>query len=97
VNTSSSDSESDAEPDSDAPRGVVTAVNKKRKRSRVKKAKVCKTPDPSLPLTPTNITEALHGPQQAEWAAALDHEMDRLKERNTFKVCSSVDQLNDKL
>jgi hypothetical protein len=23
--------------------------------------------------------------------------MDRLKERNTFEVCSSVDQVNDKL
>jgi hypothetical protein len=36
VNTSSSDSESDTEPCSDAPRGLVTAVNKKRKRSGVK-------------------------------------------------------------
>jgi hypothetical protein len=79
-------------------RGLVTAVNKKRQRSRVKfkKAKVSKTLDPSLPPTPTNITEALHDPQRAEWAAALDHEMDKLKGRNTFKVCSSVDQ-NDKL
>jgi hypothetical protein len=97
VNASSSDSESDAEPCSDTPRGLVTAVNKKRKRRRVKfkKAKVSKTLDPSLPPTPTNITESLHGAQRAEWAAALDHEMDRLKERNTFEVCSSVDQLND--
>jgi hypothetical protein len=39
----------------------------------------------------------LNGPQGAEWAAALDHEMDRLKERNTFEVCSNVDQVNDKL
>jgi hypothetical protein len=99
VITSPSDSESDAEPGSDAPRGLVTAVNKKWKRPRVKfkKARVSKTRDPSLPPTPTNITEALHGPQRAEWAAALDHEMDRLKERNTFEVCKSVDQLNDKL
>jgi hypothetical protein len=34
--------------------------------------------------------------KRAEWAAALDHEIDRLKERNTFEVCSSVDQLNNK-
>jgi hypothetical protein len=44
-----------------------------------------------------NITKTLNGPQWNEWAAALDHEIDRLKERNTFEVCSSVDQLNDKL
>jgi hypothetical protein len=90
VNASSSHSKSDTEPDSDAPRGLVTAGNKKWKRPRVKfkKARVSKTLDPSLPPTPTNITEALHGPQRAEWAAALDHEMDR---------CSSVDQLNHKL
>jgi hypothetical protein len=31
VNASSSDSEYEAEPSSDAPRGLVTAVNKKRK------------------------------------------------------------------
>jgi hypothetical protein len=36
VNASSEDSGSDAEPCSDAPRGLVTAVNKKRKRPRVK-------------------------------------------------------------
>jgi hypothetical protein len=36
VNTSSSDSESDVEPSSDAPRGLVTAVDKKWKRPRVK-------------------------------------------------------------
>ena len=84
VNTSPSDSESDAEPCSDAPRGLVTAVNKKLKRPRVKfkKAKVSKTLDPSLPPTPTNITEALHGPQRTDWAAALDNEIDKLKERN---------------
>jgi hypothetical protein len=72
VNASSSDSESDAEPCSDAPRGLVTAVNKKRKRPRVKfkKAEVSKTLDPSLPPNPTNITEALHGPQRTEWAVA---------------------------
>jgi hypothetical protein len=68
VNASSSDAESDTEPSSDATRGIVTAVNKKRKRPRVKfkKTKVSKTLDPSLPPTPTNITEALHGPQRAE-------------------------------
>jgi hypothetical protein len=99
VNASSSDSKSDAEPCSDAPRGLVTAVNKKRKKPQVKfkKAKVCKTLDPSLPLTSTNTTEALHGPQRAKWAAALNHEMNRLKERNTFEVCSNFDQVNDKL
>jgi hypothetical protein len=61
VNASLSDSEFDVEPSSNAPRGLVTAVNKKRKGPRVKfkKAKVCKTLDPSLPPTPTNITEAL--------------------------------------
>jgi hypothetical protein len=36
VNASSSNSEFDVEPNSDAPRGLVTAVNKKRKRPRVK-------------------------------------------------------------
>jgi hypothetical protein len=36
VNASSSDSESDVKPSSDAPLGLVTAVNKKRKRTRVK-------------------------------------------------------------
>jgi hypothetical protein len=72
VNASPSDSESDAEPCSDAPCGLVTAVNKKRKRPRVKfkKVKVSRTLDPLLAPTPTNITEALHGPQRAEWAAA---------------------------
>jgi hypothetical protein len=60
-------------------------------------AKVCKTLDPSLPPTHTNITEASNHPQGAEWASALDHEMDRLEERNTFEVCSNVDQVNDKL
>jgi hypothetical protein len=58
VNTSSSDSEFDAEPCSDAPRGLVTAVNKKRKRPRVKFK--TKTLDPSLPPTPTNIPLAVN-------------------------------------
>jgi hypothetical protein len=48
--------------------------------------------DASLPLTPINITEGLHGPQRTEWVAALDHEMDRLRECNTFEVCSNVDK-----
>jgi hypothetical protein len=64
---------------------------------KVKKSKAYKTLDLLLPPTPTNINEALNGPQRAEWAAALDHEIDRLKERNTFEVCSNVDQVNDKL
>jgi hypothetical protein len=68
VNASSSDSESDAAPSSDAPRGLVIATNKKRKRPRVKfkKVKVWKTLNPSLPPTPTNVTEALNGPQEAD-------------------------------
>jgi hypothetical protein len=58
VNASFSDSES-TEPSSDAPH--ATAANKKRNRPRVKfkKVRVCKTLDPSPPLTPTNITEVL--------------------------------------
>jgi hypothetical protein len=92
VNASSLDSEFDAKLSSDAPCSVVSAINKKRKRSRVKfkKAKVRKTLDPSLPPTPTNITESINGPQGAEWAAALDHEMDSLKEPIVCSIKSTI-------
>jgi hypothetical protein len=30
-------------------------------------------------------------------SAALDHKMDRFKERSTFELCINIDQVNDKL
>ena len=42
--------------------------------------------------SPHNYQEAISGPHSAEWAAALQHELKSLAERNWCTICSETDQ-----
>jgi hypothetical protein len=50
-----------------------------------------------LEFTPQTIHQALTCPQRDNWIKVIDQEMDRINERNCFKICSTSDQCNKNL